>query len=92
MQLFCSICRMLLAGHAGNLHSLAMPKFDPSKYDPALAAALERVGGPAALARALGINASAVTQWRRLPPGRAFEVAQLAGMDVSDFLRPASVG
>jgi DNA-binding transcriptional regulator YdaS (Cro superfamily) len=51
-----------------------------SKYPPALKRVLETVGGPLKLARALGIGASAVTQWTRIPPRHLPRVEQITGI------------
>ncbi|WP_336810908.1 Cro/CI family transcriptional regulator [Bosea sp. MMO-172] len=57
----------------------------------ALLKAVEAVGGPVSLARHLGISSQAVSQWKRVPPGRALAVEQLSGVSRHD-LRPDLYG
>tara|TARA_R110000868_G_scaffold109642_1_gene297897 strand:+ start:131 stop:346 length:216 start_codon:yes stop_codon:yes gene_type:complete len=56
-------------------------------YDPQLQEVLEKLGGPTALAKRLGIGASAVTQWHRIPPRHMFKIAAITGIPVHN-LRP----
>jgi len=58
-----------------------------SKYPPELKRVLETVGGPLKLARALGIGASAVTQWTRVPPRHLPRVERITGIPGRE-LRP----
>ena len=81
MQDFCHLCRIPLAPCAGYLHTADMA------YDEPLRKALEKAGGPSALARELKIGASAITQWSRLPAKWLPHVARLTGMD-PEQLRP----
>lgn len=61
--------------------------------DTALARAIELVGGPAALARTLGITSQAVSQWDRVPVERAFEVERATnGQVTAEELRPDFFG
>ncbi len=53
----------------------AMPK-----YDSALAKVLEIAGGPTRVARHLGIVASAVTQWSRVPARHVPRLEALTGL------------
>jgi DNA-binding transcriptional regulator YdaS (Cro superfamily) len=48
-------------------------------------------GGRAALARELGISKAAVSQWRRIPVGRALDVERLTGIS-RHRLRPDIYG
>jgi len=56
-------------------------------YDPALRQALETTGGPTALAKHLGIGASAITQWQRIPARHLLRIADLTGLP-PHVLRP----
>lgn len=49
--------------------------------------AIEAAGSPAELARRLGITAQAISQWRRVPPGRALDVSEITGVPVEELLR-----
>jgi DNA-binding transcriptional regulator YdaS (Cro superfamily) len=61
--------------------------------DTALARAIELVGGPAALARTLGITSQAISQWERVPVERAFEVERATGGKITaEELRPDFFG
>lgn len=54
---------------------------------------IAKAGGPNRLARALGINRSAVARWTRVPPERAHIVAQMAEIslqDINDKLWPVA--
>lgn len=42
-------------------------------------AAIEAAGGPAEVARALGINRQAVYQWKLIPPRRVAAVVRMTG-------------
>ena len=59
----------------------------PHKYDAGLTAAIESAGGCVALAGALGVVPSAVTNWSRVPPMRALDVARITGIPLHE-LRP----
>lgn len=56
-------------------------------YDPALKAVLEKVGGPTKLGAHLGVGASAVTQWDKVPARHVPRVAAVTGFSGS-FIRP----
>jgi len=56
-------------------------------YEASLRKALDKAGGPTALARELKIGASAVTQWERLPAKWIPHVSRLTGMPPEE-LRP----
>lgn len=56
-------------------------------YEPELKRVLEVAGGPAALARALNIVPSAVTQWRKIPPNRVPQISEITGIPRHE-LRP----
>lgn len=55
--------------------------------DAGLAAALEALQGPAAMARLLNVTHSAVAQWRRIPPHHVLSVARATGIPAQK-LRP----
>lgn len=55
--------------------------------DPALEAAIEKVGTSRALAAALGVTAQALSQWRRVPPTRVLDVERASGVPRHE-LRP----
>jgi DNA-binding transcriptional regulator YdaS (Cro superfamily) len=55
--------------------------------DPGLQAAIDAVGGLRALARLLGISASAIAQWRRVPAHRIVEIELGTGVP-REILRP----
>ena len=59
--------------------------------DAALTSALEKAGGPSALARHFGISPSAVIQWDRVPPGRVLDVERHTGVS-RHALRPDIYG
>ena len=63
---------------------------DAAKRDPALARAIELLGGDAAAAKALGMaNRQAIHQWKRCPPGRALALeAATNGRVKKEELRP----
>ena len=55
----------------------------------ALDRALKVVGGPAALAKELGIKSQAVSQWRMVPDRRVIAVESAVGCEVTRYeLRP----
>lgn len=49
-------------------------------YDPALVRVLEKAGGPSRVAEHLGIVASAVTQWTRVPARHVPRLEALTGI------------
>jgi DNA-binding transcriptional regulator YdaS (Cro superfamily) len=49
-------------------------------YDPPLQKVLDKVGGPSKLALHLGVGASAVTQWEKVPARHVPRVAALTGI------------
>jgi DNA-binding transcriptional regulator YdaS (Cro superfamily) len=53
--------------------------------------AIEKAGGPAALARALNIKSQAISQWDRVPAARVLQVERLSGFSRYD-LRPDVFG
>lgn len=55
--------------------------------DPILERAKTAAGGVTTLAKALGITSQAVSQWTRIPPSRAAEIAKLTGIPCHE-LRP----
>lgn len=50
------------------------------RRDPALQRAIEAAGGPAKLARAVGVTIQAVSEWRKCPPKRARAVEAVSGV------------
>ncbi len=62
--------------------------------DAGLRLAREAVGGKAVdLARLLGLTESAISQWKRVPAGRAIEIEQKTGGKVTRYqLRPDFFG
>jgi DNA-binding transcriptional regulator YdaS (Cro superfamily) len=59
-------------------------------YDPPLKEAFRRVGGPKKMAQAIGVGASAVAQWRRVPAIHIFRIEALTGIP-AEKLRPDMV-
>jgi DNA-binding transcriptional regulator YdaS (Cro superfamily) len=55
--------------------------------EAALKLAIEKAGGPAALARALGISSAAISQWSVCPHLRVLRVEALSGVSRHE-LRP----
>lgn len=53
------------------------------RKDSALEHAIEVAGGPAELARAVGVTIQAVCGWKKCPPKRAIAVEQATGGVVS---------
>ena len=53
------------------------------RWEPALEHAIKAAGGPAELARALGITIQAIYDWKRCPPRRALAVEKATGGVVS---------
>jgi DNA-binding transcriptional regulator YdaS (Cro superfamily) len=62
-------------------------KQDTPNRDEALLEAIAKAGGPAALAAALNLTTSAVSQWRRAPHFHARKIAALTGVSAKR-LRP----
>jgi hypothetical protein len=60
----------------------AMPK-----YDPALVRVLKKAGGPSRVAEHLGVVASAVTQWSRVPARHIHRLETLTGIPARE-IRP----
>jgi len=58
-----------------------------SERKAALERAIKAAGGPAKLARPLGISAQAVCQWDEVPPLRVLAVEQVSGVPRHE-LRP----
>lgn len=58
-----------------------------SDSNEALKRAIEAVGGPGALAAAVGISAQAVSQWDEVPPLRVLAVERVSGVSRHE-LRP----
>ena len=57
--------------------------------DPILLEAIQALGGPSKLARALGISRVAVNQWKRAPYQRAIQIDELSqGRFPRSRLRP----
>ncbi|MDR7027241.1 transcriptional regulator [Rhizobium rosettiformans] len=52
-----------------------------------LAKAIKAVGGPAEMARRIGVTVQAVCQWKKVPPNRVLTVERVSGVSRSD-LRP----
>lgn len=51
--------------------------------------AIEIVGGPAALARAIGVSPQAISQWKRAPIRRVLDIEKATGAKVTrSELRP----
>ncbi len=50
------------------------------RYDHGLQTALDAIGGPTALSRALGVVPSAITQWTRVPAERVPAVSAATGV------------
>lgn len=55
--------------------------------DPVLRRVIEAVGGTAALAQLLGIQAPSIYSWRRVPPNRVKAVSAATGIPAHE-LRP----
>ncbi len=55
--------------------------------EPGVVAAIEAAGGINALARALGIDAAAVSRWRQVPSGRVIQIEREVGVR-REVLRP----
>lgn len=53
--------------------------------------AINRAGGPSALARALGISQAAISQWRQVPYSRVLTVENITGVSRYE-LRPDIYG
>ncbi len=51
---------------------------------------LEAGGGPAEIARRLGIKTASVSEWKKVPAARVFQIAELTGLPV-DEIRPDMV-
>lgn len=63
----------------------------PAMKDTPLVKAIQKAGGVAAFAKALGVSSQNISQWRRCPPGRCLEVEALTGVSRHD-LRPDIYG
>jgi DNA-binding transcriptional regulator YdaS (Cro superfamily) len=55
--------------------------------EPGVIAAIEAAGGINALARALGIDAAAVSRWRQIPSKRVIQIEHILGVR-REVLRP----
>lgn len=64
-----------------------MLSIDAMNESVALQTAIERAGGRAAIAAALGIKRQAIAQWDRCPVARVLEVERISGVP-RHFLRP----
>jgi len=62
-----------------------------TKAETALQRAIAIAGGPAALARMIGVTKQAIVQWKRLPPRRVPAVSSKTGVSRED-LRPDIYG
>jgi DNA-binding transcriptional regulator YdaS (Cro superfamily) len=63
------------------------------RRDRALESAIAAAGGPAELARKLGVTVQAISNWRRCPPTRALAVEHASGGIVKRHqLRPDVFG
>lgn len=52
--------------------------------------AIDACGSPAKLAERLKVTPQAISQWHeKLPPGRALQIAKLAGVPVEKVLEPS---
>lgn len=58
-----------------------------SNRDPIMLKAIKAAGGPAALARYLGIQRQAVSQWRRVPVDHVLAIERLTDVSRNE-LRP----
>jgi DNA-binding transcriptional regulator YdaS (Cro superfamily) len=56
-------------------------------YSSPLTAVLKKVGGPAALARKLGMTPAAITNWKDVPARHLLTISSLTGMLVEE-IRP----
>lgn len=64
-----------------------MLELGPMEAKSPLERAKERAGGQAALAKAIGLSAQAVSQWGRVPPLRVLDVERASGVSRHE-LRP----
>lgn len=62
-----------------------MARKNGNKIDTALAHAISAAGGPAELARTLGITVQAVCEWKKCPPRRAIDVERATKGVVSRY-------
>jgi DNA-binding transcriptional regulator YdaS (Cro superfamily) len=59
----------------------------PVEISDGLRQAFEKMGGPSALARALGMTPQAISEWRRVPADRLVQIEAVTGVDRT-VLRP----
>lgn len=65
--------------------------FNPG-MDEKCSEAIEKAGGPVALAKAIGdITSQAISAWKRVPPGRVLDVEKATGIS-RHVLRPDIFG
>ncbi|NIN69158.1 MAG: hypothetical protein GTO63_31615 [Anaerolineae bacterium] len=71
----------------GTVDRVALKEVQKDVARSSLSLALEKVGGPAKLAKALGISRQSVYAWKVCPAKRAEEVSKLSGVS-KEMLRP----
>ena len=64
-----------------------MTKKEQARAVEAMRLAIDAAGGGAALARALGVSAPAVSQWQRVPVRHCHDIERMTGV-VKEELRP----